>query len=126
MNPFKAALRYSRLKAAWLGQGGVPVPPAQASARALVCKACERNVTRPLWERLTAREAGDLRRTIELHHHLRLATPHDTSIHTCSVCLCYLQLKVHVPLAHVLATTDTDDLPAHCWILRERAALSQP
>lgn len=122
MTKLTAALRYYRMRSSWLGDGGQPVPALQSTARAFRCTLCELNSPDyPIWEGLTAAASQELRQQIQLKHELNLTTPHDRMLHICEGCWCLNTLKVHVPLSHILATTDLSKLHKDCWILSEAA-----
>lgn len=97
----------------WLGEGGYPVDAETASARANICVSCPHNQPANSLERWVAR-------TIHEHEEaktgLSLRTGHDANLKSCNICGCWLPLKVWVPSRHLLAHSDPDDFPKHCWI----------
>lgn len=120
MNPLKAAQRLYALRASWLGDGGAPVPVAQAKARAQTCLACPENDSR-WWEGI-ARHAVQWALKIDAVRATEgLTTGVETGLHVCRACDCILRSKCWVPLKHVLATTPLDALPSNCWIKTESA-----
>ena len=120
MNPFKAALRFHRLRTLWLGSGGHPVPSTQSQSRASVCLGCSMNQQKGIQEFFTEAAALVVTRQIELKSGMKLSVVGEEDLHICDACACYLPLKVHAPLEHILATTDLTELPSHCWISQER------
>lgn len=119
MNPLRPISRYLRLRSAWLGAGGNPVPPALAQARANVCLACPLNTPSTLREFFTAAAVRELTRTIAVKTSEGLRVEGESRLHICDACGCYLPLKVHAPLDHILATAPQEPLPAHCWVVTE-------
>lgn len=107
------------MRASWLGDGGQPVPLAQANARAAICFTCPRHGTnRVKWEALSSTVADQLRLKLGLDLHV----DRESELHVCGVCDCYLPLKVWTPLEHILTSSDTRGLPRECWIITEFAA----
>lgn len=123
MNPFRAALRFHRLRTLWLGSGGHPVPSHQSQSRASVCLGCSLNKPQGIREFFTEAAALTLTRQIELKSGMQLSVVGEEDLHICDACSCYLPLKAHAPIEHILATTDLSELPAWCWILAEKAVL---
>lgn len=108
-----------RLVVDWLGSGLRPVPASEAEARAKICATCPQNQTGDLWQRLDAKAADGLKRLISIRSEMALMTPYDASLKTCLACDCHLPLKVHAPLAHILANTSDEvkaKLDPRCWI----------
>lgn len=111
-----------KLMAQWLGAGLKPVPKELAEKRASICVECPKNQKGDLWQRLDAIAARDLRALIEKKNQMALKTSYDDKLQTCVLCDCWNQLKVHVPLQHILKNTPdevTSTLPNACWIIRE-------
>lgn len=120
MKTLKAAIRYYNLRASWLGDGGQPVPVAQAQQRADTCIACPlNNSDRKVWELFTATASKELHHQINLKAQMELHVKDEDKLHVCDACDCYLGLKVWSPLVHILATTPTDNLHADCWVRKE-------
>lgn len=108
-----------RLVVDWLGSGLRPVPASEAEARAKICATCPQNQTGDLWQRLDAKAADGLKRLISIRSEMALMTPHDASLKTCLACDCFLQLKVHAPIHHILDNTSrevVENLDDRCWI----------
>lgn len=105
--------------ASWIGAGGRPVPLAVAERRAGVCSGCTQN-DRGDWTRFFTQGASEIiRKQIELKNDLKLTTSKDAELKVCDVCTCPLQLKVWVPIEHILQHTDEATmakLPEHCWV----------
>lgn len=118
MTHLQAAIHYHRLKAAWLGEGGQPVPQALANARASICLSCPKNQPHPLWEMLTAPEAARLRRTLSLKANLKLAVPGEDGLRVCDVCKCRTDLLIWCPPERIAETLDdVSEYPPECWKL---------
>jgi len=110
----------------WLGAGAVPVPIAVAQARANVCFTCPQNREGHRWLRLTADAVRAIAEQMNAKDELKLRVEGEEKLHACAVCACPLPLKVHVPLATILAHTDADTLaafPSYCWLTTERQQL---
>ena len=119
MNPFKAAHRYWRFRASWLGDGGQPVEQVQAQQRAEVCAVCEQNQPHGLWETLTAPAVAEITGQLAIKDELNLKVDGEDRLHICERCWCYLPLKVYGPLKHILVSTNSADMPDNCWIKQE-------
>ena len=112
----------------WIGDG-VPVRQEHANGRAMACLAgnnglpCPHNKAPKWWERFFKDPvAGFIRRQLEVKNRMKLTTPHDESIHMCSICGCCLTLKVWTPIGHIKAHTPNHLLgqfPIYCWQRRE-------
>lgn len=93
--------------AEWLGSGLRPVDQSLAEKRAMRCIECPKN-TDPNWlQKLDAMAAEDVKKLVEIKNDMKLATPQDNQLLTCSVCDCYLRLKVWVPITHISSETST-------------------
>lgn len=104
----------------WLGSGLKPVEQARADHRASICARCVLN-QKPA-ELITSVMADGLHLLMEAKAHMKLATPHDALLETCTACLCRNSLKVWTPIEHVKAHTTPEILTAlaePCWIRDE-------
>lgn len=104
----------------WLGSGLRPVEQAVADHRASVCARCVLN-QKPA-EPVTSAMADGLHLLMEAKAHMKLATPHDNLLETCTACLCRNSLKVWTPIEHVKAHTTPvifAALAEPCWIRDE-------
>lgn len=119
VNPLKPALKYYQMRAAWLGDGGHPVPKEQAQSRANICMRCPKNVRKPFWEFLAVPAIAAVQRQLNLKDDMALKVEGENSLHTCDGCECILKLKVWTPIKHIIDTTDIDALHADCWIRSE-------
>lgn len=105
---------------AWLGDGAVPVPSEQAEARSRVCRNCPLNEP-PSFSSWVKRGIAQVVR-LHLYWKNRLSLPTDKTIGMCAACGCVLNLKVWVPLQHVVDTLpqkDLDRLHPACWVRSE-------
>ena len=89
----------------WLLSGGKPVHPDLASARAAICVECPKNVPGS-W--FTVAPAETIRATLSARSDLKLETPHDPKLQSCSACLCLLKLKIWCPPEYIIAHTKAD------------------
>lgn len=127
--PLRSAARAvagARVLVDWLGNGGHPVGIALAQTRADVCRKCPQNKEGHSWLKLTADTVRAIAEQLQAKAGLKLRVEHEEELHTCAVCGCVASLKVHVPLATILAHTDDETLnafPAACWIPTERQSL---
>ena len=106
----------------WVGSGGKPVSVAIAVSRAAVCKDCPKNKKSAWTEWATAPIAAKIKDQLGMCETMRLSTPYDADLHTCSACLCWLPLKVWTPLEHITDHMSNEvkaDLHPSCWILHE-------
>jgi len=106
----------------WLGSGGEPVPFDLANNRASACLRCPKN--KPNTQRVENSAAEIIRRHDMIRNATQLRTNHDTKLHNCEVCGCYLKLKVWVPLEHI--PDESEKFPDNCWIKQEFDALKNP
>ena len=106
----------------WLGNSAKPVDQATSEHRATVCATCPQNGKGGLLEYFTGKAASTIKTQIEIKNDLALKTSHDAELGTCLACMCKLDLKVHVPLKHILAHTSDEvkaKLDPRCWVLHE-------
>ena len=118
------ALDFIGIHKDWLGEGGEPVSKGQSTERAFTCSICPQNRHPKWWEQSKQAIASVMRKHLEYKNHISISTDHDDDLHMCKVCGCCLPLKVHVPLKHILAHTNSETLaqfPENCWIAREKA-----
>lgn len=123
MNPariIKAGVTAWKVRRDWFGDGGVPVPSEQSQARADVCLKCPYNRELNFWELLTSAASFATKKQIQAKNDMALRVNGEEDLHTCAVCLCLLTLKVHVPLTHILNSSDMEGLPPHCWQITEQ------
>lgn len=106
----------------WLGDGGAPVAPVVAEARAMVCVNCPENRAPYWWEKAKNSIADAIRAHLVVKQQSGLRVSHEDEIHMCRVCGCCLRLKVWVPIEHIKEHTTPETLaklPSHCWLLKE-------
>jgi len=110
----------------WLPQGKT-VSPDLAERRAGICARgvnggrCPKNDKSPLTDWFAKPVAEKLQKMVEARKDVKLETPYDAELGTCTVCLCPMKLKAHVPLDNIIAKTKPGTLaefPAHCWIAK--------
>lgn len=121
MNPatlIKQAKQLYAIRAAWLGEGGMPAPLAQE--RSEVCMQCPHNKPRRFEELFKGPVAKIVRMQLELRSKLELRVEGEEKLHTCDLCGCWLKLKVHVPLRIAReGTPDWQQFPTWCWLRNE-------
>lgn len=115
MNPLKQAQQLYRVRASWLGEGGQPSPNAQL--RANQCLGCPHNQPKGFEELFKGVVASMVKKQITLKEQLQATVDGEDRLHVCSLCGCYLPLKVHVPL-HIARenTPDWGSYPGYCWL----------
>lgn len=122
-----------KLVADWVGSGLRPIDKNTAENRAGVCVTCPNN-TNPNWlQKIDAALAAEIKTLIEMKNDLKLSTIHDKNLLTCSLCDCYLKLKVWAPIEHIWNNTSQtvkDDLSKvitsdghRCWVVDEASKL---
>lgn len=118
--PVKKVVAGIALISDWLGSGLKPVEQAVADRRASICARCILN-QKPV-EPITSVMADGLHLLMEAKAHMKLSTPHDALLETCTACLCRNSLKVWTPTEHVKAHTTPEIFAAladPCWIRDE-------
>ena len=83
----------------WLGEGGKPVSPEIANNRAAQCLGCDFNVGGTMSREMASDAA---KKVLEAKNRLKMRVQGENLLHTCELCRCYLPLKVHVPMVHIL------------------------
>lgn len=102
----------------WLPTG-TTVGPDLSGKRAGICAGCPKNGTSSLTQYFTQPVSARLQKMVEARKDLKLETSFDDKLGVCDVCLCPMKLKVHVPIADILAKTRPEtmaEFPPHCWI----------
>jgi hypothetical protein len=110
----------------WLGAGAVPVAQDLANRRAEICATCTTGNQKAGWRGLlTIPGEMALRRYIEGKNKLKLATPLDSELGSCTACHCVLELKVWQPAIFIKDNTEPEVFESHrkanpnCWVLAE-------
>ena len=125
--------QFDRIRRAWLGEGGEPVPLELAQQRADTCNSgyIDPDTGKPvkcpfnyegswIWNtatRWTVAAWSQFRAMLRLH--LR----DEEKLGVCEVCGCRLTLKVHTPFKHIYRQTTPEMLaryPSHCWLQKEK------
>lgn len=118
----KRSIAGIKLVVDWLGSGLKPVSRELAESRSGVCAKCPQNKEGDFWQRIGAVAAQQVKTLVEVKNDLQLRTSLDNKLQVCNACDCYLKLKVHAPLTHILSNTNDDTkkrLDPNCWILKE-------
>lgn len=103
----------------WLGSGLKPVDQTIANSRALICSMCEKNVRSEGIRKAIATIGDTLHAIASAKADLKLATPYDDKLETCSACGCVAGTKVWVPADHIKKgmTPEVESaLSVECWI----------
>lgn len=114
----------------WVGAGLKPVPHELAEKRSNVCANCPMNQD-PNWlQRVDAAIASQIKSLVEVKNDLKLFTTNDAKLYTCSPCDCYLPLKVHSPINHIVENTSAEVMAKleavktntgeKCWVISEK------
>lgn len=113
------AMRFNDARRHWLGDGGVPVPNAQAQGRSNGCIKCPMNKKMGVYEGLTKAAARLVAFQIEIKNEMKLHVEGEDKLHICDACGCVIELKIHQPINVIQETTDESKLHPDCWILKE-------
>lgn len=115
----------------WLGDGLKPVASELSEKRAAICADCPQNQDPNFIQKLAAVAAEGLRSLMVIRGDLGAKTTLDEKLHSCQVCDCALQLKVHTPIEHIIKRTPPDIMAKFlavrtrsnqlCWIVSESA-----
>jgi hypothetical protein len=103
----------------WLMDGAEAVPAALANARAQTCAACPLNEKGDWTSIFTEPVSAAIRSALQRRKQMNLSTPDDANLGVCAACSCPLALKVHLPLARILAKLQDGPkaaLAPNCWI----------
>src|SRR5262249_40303097 len=122
MNAFQTLRVGEGVYRSWLGEGLKPVGSPTANWRANICVTCPKNKSGPWWAWVTTAVALSIREYQRPRFQMILMTPHDDTLHTCTVCNCPLREKVHVPFAHIernMPAEAWNKFPDFCWIRKE-------
>jgi hypothetical protein len=109
----------------WLADGAEAVPQEQANKRAAVCAICPKNLVREWAALFTVPAANAIRATLGLKREMKLETPSDHLLGTCTACDCVNSLKVWLPFEKFylkMSQAAKDDLNKEnptCWIIQE-------
>lgn len=108
--------------AEWIGQGLNPAPIELATERAKVCSSCPLNQPATGLSVLTGLAAKTVSLLMDAKSDLKLSTPHDDKLETCTACLCDLKLKIWSPIDIVWKHTTPEvfeKLDSACWVRSE-------
>jgi hypothetical protein len=99
----------------WVGSGGRVVNIPQAQNRTNICLKCPNNLPGGV---IPESVAWAIKKQMELKNSIGLKTEGIKDLKTCSLCSCYLPLKIFVPLEN-LGVDEKEALelwPQWCWI----------
>lgn len=104
----------------WLGGGGQTVSQVEAEARAAICLHCPEHKGGNWWStHFRSPIAKAITRQLEIKHKAGLRLSCEWHLFMCARCGCCLRLKAWVPIEHIAAHTDPEQLklyPEFCWI----------
>lgn len=106
----------------WLGAGMKPVDSSLSESRAKVCVSCPLNSLGDFWTRIAASAASKIKAGVNIKNSMKLTTSQDDNLHSCQACSCWIPLKVHVPIQHIVEHDNEEirkNLHPSCWILEE-------
>lgn len=106
----------------WLGDGAKQVEQPLAESRAKTCVGCEFNKQGRLTDFFTQTASDAIKKTLEVKNDMRISTQSDDKLGVCSLCLCPVKLKVHVPIKFIDQHTSIpirQSLPEWCWMKNE-------
>lgn len=116
----------ARILSDWLGNGGIPVSQQEAQSRADCClfgkngAKCPKNTQGGFaLSKITKSIADAIHEQLKVKHDLELMVNGEENLHTCSVCLCNLPLKMWTPKDLILKHTSQEvmsELPEWCWM----------
>lgn len=125
LNRIRGIARGAATLADWVGEGGIPVSPVVANARARICAGCPLNVpSEGFVDSVTGALADAIHRQVVIKNAIGLSTDVEDKLQTCDACGCFLRLKVWVPLNVIAERTDPETeerLVPNCWIKSERS-----
>lgn len=107
----------------WLGQGGTPVPHAEAKRRAAICLACPLNQNQ---QKGMAFAAIQFRRYVASKNQANLHIEGEESLKVCVGCNCYLPLKCWIPMENITPYLSEESMAkmreakSECWQLLEQ------
>lgn len=106
----------------WFGDGLNPAPVDLATKRASICASCTLNKPATGLSVLTGLAAKTVSLLMDAKSDLKLSTPHDDKLETCTACLCDLKLKIWSPIDIVWKHTTPEvfeKLDSACWVRSE-------
>lgn len=105
----------------WITSGAEAVPVDLANKRAAICSDCPQNGKGDFTRYFTVPVSEAIRHELNKRSEWDLVTSYDDRLNVCEACLCPLKLKMHMPLARILAHIDPEAkarLDPRCWILK--------
>lgn len=108
----------------WLGAGGKAVKPELSEARAAICADCPANQPGDWVSFFTGPAIEQLQKQLAIKNDMRLKTSLDDKLNVCKGCWCFMRLKVHTPLQHIVAHLKPEgraELDPRCWITKEES-----
>lgn len=109
----------------WLGDGAIPVNRSLAQARADICLPCPHNQESHGVMKLTDSIAKAILEQRRKKSELEIRTNGEEGLHTCDVCLCHINLLVHVPIKTIADRSHPkldNKYPDFCWKRKELKA----
>lgn len=109
----------ARILFEWVGDGQKVVPKEQAQQRADICIKCAYNEKGGVFAKAVA---WAIKEQTDLKNDLQLNVAGEKSLHSCSLCTCWLRLKIWLPIEKIRKEQTPEEAakwPAHCWIKNE-------
>ena len=128
MNLIEASKKYlggASVLMDWIGSGGYCIPKEDAQRRAYTCLNCQHSGKVVAF---TGPVVDTIKLIAEIKSGSNLRVDGEKKLDSCSICLCKINLKVWVPIFHIMAGMESDDLsefPANCWIVKEAAEINK-
>ena len=111
------------LISSWLGSGLTPVAQDVANKRASICAGCQFNQEPNALQKLEGAAGQALHLILQAKNDMKLTTPDDGKINTCTICNCALRAKVWTPIEHVWSNLKPEvaaSLDPACWQIQEK------
>ncbi len=108
----------------WIDAGAPHVEAEKAASRAAICVACPKHGEGDFSSWFSRPAAEGIKRLVERAKGLNLSTPEDSKLKVCTVCLCPMALKSHIPIEILKNGTSNEVLSElrqvrGCWIASE-------
>lgn len=100
----------------WWVDGTHPVDIDEAQRRADICLGCPLNQSGSAVVEAVARA---IKEQVDLKNSLQLRVKGEKSLKTCQACLCYLRLKIWLPLENLIRYADEEEMNRYhpkCWM----------
>lgn len=122
INPVKKIVSGVGTLIEWLGGGLRPVNQELANTRAKTCAVCPLNQPTEGIKKAIETVGDVLHAMMSAKHDLKLTTPFDDTLESCTACLCSNKLKIWTPIEHVKSGTAKvvfEQFHPNCWVRKE-------